>query len=351
MNSINDPAADPGHLIAAIPSLLHSSPQEAFVLLLADAGLIQQHQVYPLDSAPHVLFARIANQIRTTPADTAYLIGIAAAMTGPAPTNTLAEMPGAYRALPRAIANVLAENGIAAGIWGTPALTDAAPWWTLTGTPRTGVLHSPSPLTPPPLPVLAALHDPRAEATHVFATDEEFTTHLDAALPAAQHASEDRLAAAIRRGTPDQHFTAELDTIRDYLTTLSSHDGPAENDPEFATEIARICVVLRCERVRSSLYEIVTDPRAWFGPHTRDNVDLVLWGLLVTGTRDQDRAHAATLLALALYIRFDDIAAAEVAIDIAVHADPHHQVAPAVHEAIRQRQHPADLRAAFTHIH
>src|SRR5689334_11760362 len=94
-----DGSSTPGELIAAIPALVRQTPTEAAVFLLARKGFIRSHEVFPLDGSPNLLFARMPRMIDRTPADTAYLIGITAAIVAPIP-GQFARMPARFRSLP-----------------------------------------------------------------------------------------------------------------------------------------------------------------------------------------------------------------------------------------------------------
>ncbi|WP_067722809.1 DUF4192 domain-containing protein [Nocardia yamanashiensis] len=349
-NITNPDAADPGHVIAAVPTLLHQTPTESMVLLLGVQGLIRRHCVFPLEGSPNLLYARMTRAIGDGPADTAYLIGITTALAVPAP-GQFAHLPAPYRALPGAFIHALTERGITpAGVWATTAVQPATPWWSLTGFPRTGTVDDPATIIPDTGPqVLTGLHDPYRDALEMFARDLELTGQVAAALPGAQAAAEARLTTAIRNREEEAHFRGEVDAVHAYLSELSRLSDNPDTDADPA-DLARITVIMRCGRVRDELYaQVAAGPGSFHA--TDPHADLTLWGLLTTGTEGEDQAHAAALLALGLYTRAGDPTAARVAVEIAVRADPQHRVAVALHEAIRQRLHPADVRAAFLHVH
>ncbi|WP_067694557.1 DUF4192 domain-containing protein [Nocardia jejuensis] len=343
----NDPAADPGHLIAALPALIGCTPAESLVLLLTSDGLITARKVLPMSTSAHVTAARITATISHVHADSGYLIAVSENLSPPGDSGTIAELPDGLRALPGALTDMLGNHGIAAaGQWGTPTIATAAPWWTLNGVPRTGQLGDPDAITARLAGHIAtAPHSQRAEALALFAPDRALTNRLAQHLPAAQHDADQRLAAAIRRDDPDGYYRDALAQVTTYFARFDQ--DITDVDP---ADLAQLAIALRCGRVRDEIADLASI-EGRYPPGTHPATDLVVLGILVSATEGNDQANAATLLSLAMYTRTGQTAASLVAIETALRADPHHPFAPALHEAIIQRAHPAEVRAAVTRAH
>ncbi|MBP2190408.1 DUF4192 domain-containing protein [Nocardia goodfellowii] len=339
---------DPGELIVALPPMLGFVPERSLVVAVLRAGLAPGispviDAVVRFDLEPpggrRGMAARVAECLsRICAAEHAEEVLVVVV------DDRMAE-PGPREAHPRQVARAKSHTALVAaldkrlathevmlaGAWAVPAIDTGEHWWPLLGGPDGGVLPDPanSPVALASVLDGRPIHPSRTELTAVLAPEPELCRRVAAHLDGASERVRDRYVRAVRHGELDTYHRGLLEHVLWQIAHTASGTLPE------APEIAELVGALREPVVRGALYALAyTD---------HDAAAERLWVRMVRALPGPDRADAATLLGYGAYVRGDGPFAG-VALDVALAADPAHNMAGLLESGLRSGMRPEPLR-------
>jgi uncharacterized protein DUF4192 len=309
---------DMGELIAGIPSMIGFPPEDSLVLITFQIGeLIQLGATMRMDLPDERHAPDIVAQLCLTAVANEAEVAVPVIIGGSADPPVLP-----YRWLMDLVVQELddVDIPIVHAIW-VPAIEFGVTWWCYVDEECTGQVRDPR------SSALAALH---AYAGLVrYASRTEMASHL-------APDREDRVAhvaqlLAERAGNPPGPSPVEM-----WSDVSAAVDATADAVPELADEqIARLAEAVCDPLVRDNCLLLPLTERA-------DAAER-LWTALIRAAPAPERASPAILLAIHAYLRGEGVLA-NLAVEVALDADPEQDLARLVRDALDRGLPPTVLR-------
>lgn len=313
---------DLGELIAGIPSMIGFPPVDSLVLLTGSrADRLQVGTVIRVDLPEPRGGPDLVSQLclAVTAND---VVSVLPVVVG----GGTADPPGLpYRWLVELLARELGDVGVVLvhPVW-VPAVERGETWWCFENPECTGQIR-----------------DPRSAVLAAMNTAEGHITYESREAMAANLAPdpEDRVAhraqlLADRVTAPDQDPLDQWRMVREAIQSTATELPELDHD-----QIVRLAEALRSPLVRDNcIAALLTD--------LADTADR-LWTVLTRAVPAPERAEPACLLAMNAYLRGEGVLA-NVALETALEADPDHEMATLLRQAIDRCMPPKDFRAMLT---
>lgn len=307
--------ANPSDVIAAVPTLIGFCPVESLVVVGTGGGP-KIRITLRMDLPALVGDQTLADSLHG-PLTVNGVHGVVLLVVADSPPGVDAPLP--YQATVDVFQTVLTGCGIVVGhrLW-VPAIAAGTPWRCYDEPSCTGVVPDPAGT------VLAA-----TAAAHGVITRrrrEDLAAELRPAVP-------DHVLA--RRAERLAHLAAPEDRPALDLVDATVRAAAAGQLPDGDDDVVALAHALTDHRVRDAVL-------AYRDPGIVAAAEL-LWTALVRHTPAPARAEPAVCLAVAAYLRGEGTLAA-IAVDTALAADPTHQLATLLQQALRLALPPARLR-------
>lgn len=331
------PCIDPGTMFAELPAMLRHTPTTTaatHVLILFTrhplgyevSRVIVHVPATEHPNAPAALERLTYLLCAERKPDTVLLLIINHEIEAPTPGQH-ARLPEPFTELPAALETALTGKSIPfSGAFAAAQIAPSAPWWSLTGQPRTG------PQTDPEDGAFSFLRGVRAniaqavrdDVTRLLSTHRATADAVTKELPHAETRAHARALTARENGlTPTEHLRNEYNYLRFQIRAL-----PRTEEPLGAHVLARLAVSLREADIRREVYRrIISRPTDLDG--CPDWAEVVFWATLTTALTGPDRGTAAGMLAVTTYLECAHLLAAE-ALEITTAEAPDHPLAPAL---------------------
>jgi hypothetical protein len=310
---------DLGELVAGIPSMIGFPPRDSLVLITFHVGeRLQLGATVRMDlpeprHGPDIVSQLCQATVAHEP-DVVVPVVVGGSADPPA-------LP--YRWLIELVARELGEVGvpIVHALW-VPVVEAGETWWCYEDDECTGQVRDPDSSAITAMHALAGVvrYASRAEmAAHLDPDSEDRVAHRAQLL--AEHAAEHAGADP----------AAKWDVVRAAIDVTTEQSSPELDDEQ----IVRIANALSDPLVRDNCLPLLLTGQA-------DAAER-LWTTLTRAVPAPERAQPASLLAVHAYLRGEGVLA-NMALDVALCADPDHQLALLIREAIDRGTPPGRLR-------
>lgn len=297
---------DPGQLLAAIPGLLTFFPAPDSLVLVTLTGDRKQHVrgALRIDLPKDDSIVDLVDQLHII-AVNHEATGIELVILGGGNADPPEELP--HRKLVSLLAEAVEPDGIELthATW-APRLERGATYWCYEDTTCTGQICDPD-----TSPVATAM---AVAGCAIYASREELTASL-AADPADVLTRRAELLDARREANPEPDIEGDLGLIRRTVDGIIT----AEIEPTLDdATVVRLAHALSNPDVREACLAFAFTVRAKGAQR--------LWTALTRSVPGPERAEPASLLAVCAYLRGEGTLAC-AAVDVAIEADPDHQLA------------------------
>ncbi|HEV7652287.1 MAG TPA: DUF4192 domain-containing protein [Actinophytocola sp.] len=310
---------DMGELIASIPSMIGFPPENSLVLITfhideriqlgATMRMDLPEEGHAPDLVGQLCLTAVANN-----ADVAVPVIVGGSADPP-------ELP--YRWLMDFVAQELddVDIPIVHAIW-VPAIEFGETWWCYVDEECTGQVRDPQ------CSALAALHTYAGLVR--YASRAEMAAHL-------APDREDRVAHVAQLLAEQSGKPAGAAAVEQWAQVSAAIDATADTVPDLPDEqIARLAAALSDPLVRDNCLPLpLTD---------RGDAAELLWTALIRVVPAPERASPAILLAIHAYLRGEGVLA-NLAVEVALDADPDHDLARLVRDALDRGLPPTVLRS------
>jgi len=309
---------DMGELLAGIPSMIGFPPQDSLVLITFHIGeRVQLGATMRMDLPDEEHAPDLVAQLCLTAVANDAEVAVPVVVGGSADPP---ELP--YRWLMDLVAQELddVEIPIVHAIW-VPAIEFGETWWCYVDEECTGQVRDPQ------SSALAALHTYAGLVR--YASRAEMASHL-------APDREDRVAQVAQLLAEHAAKWADATPAAKWAEVSAAVDATTAAVPDLAEEqVARLAEALCDPMVRDNCLPLPLTNRA-------DAAER-LWTALIRAVPAPERASPAILLAIHAYLRGEGVLA-NMAVEVALDADPGHDLALLVREALDRGLPPTVLR-------